>query len=52
MLYVSGYSTEAMARVGELPPGIELIEKPYEPQQLLERVREILDREQAAGKTG
>jgi two-component system, cell cycle sensor histidine kinase and response regulator CckA len=43
VLYASGYSTEAMARAGELPDGIELIEKPYEPGQLLARVRHILD---------
>ncbi len=44
MLYASGYSGEAMSRAGELPPGIDLIEKPYEPEELLTRVRSILDR--------
>jgi PAS domain S-box-containing protein len=46
VLYASAYSTEAMARAGELPAGVELIEKPYEPEQLLARVRTILDRNQ------
>ncbi len=44
VLYASGYSGEAMSRAGELPPGIDLIEKPYEPEELLTRVRSILDR--------
>jgi two-component system cell cycle sensor histidine kinase/response regulator CckA len=46
VLYASGYSGEAMSRAGELPPGIDLIEKPYEPEELLTRVRSILDRAQ------
>jgi DNA-binding response OmpR family regulator len=43
LMYVSGYSTEDLARSGELPAEIELIEKPYEPHELLSRVRGLLD---------
>ena len=43
VVYVSGYSAEAIARRGDLPPGAELIEKPYAPEQLLRRVRLAID---------
>ena len=43
LIYVSGYSAEELARSGELPADIELIEKPYEPAELLIRVRRLLD---------
>jgi two-component system cell cycle sensor histidine kinase/response regulator CckA len=44
VLFASGYSTEAMGRRGELPSGVDLIEKPYAPDELLRRVREAIDR--------
>jgi CheY-like chemotaxis protein len=49
VLYASGYSTEAIGRAGELPEDVDLIEKPYAPDQLLARVRDAIDRESAAG---
>ena len=44
VLFASGYSTEVIGRRGELPPDIDLIEKPYVPEQLLARVRRRIDR--------
>jgi CheY-like chemotaxis protein len=45
VLYVSGYSEEAIVRQGELTPGIELLPKPFTPGVLTVRIREILDRD-------
>ncbi|MFI5258124.1 MAG: PAS domain S-box protein [Candidatus Limnocylindrales bacterium] len=42
-LFASGHSAEAIGRRGEVAPGMELIEKPYEPTELLRRVREAID---------
>jgi two-component system cell cycle sensor histidine kinase/response regulator CckA len=44
VLFMSGYSSDAITRHGVLEPGIELIEKPFGPEALNRRVREILDR--------
>jgi DNA-binding response OmpR family regulator len=44
VLFASGYSTEAIGRRGELPLGVDLIEKPYAPDELLIRVRAAMDR--------
>ena len=43
VLYVSGYSEEAIVRQGELTPGIELLPKPFTPGVLTAKIREILD---------
>jgi CheY-like chemotaxis protein len=45
VLYVSGYSEEAIVRQGELTPGIELLPKPFTPGVLTAKIREILDRD-------
>ena len=45
VLYVSGYSEEAIARQGQLTPGIELLPKPFTPGVLTARIRQILDRD-------
>jgi CheY-like chemotaxis protein len=50
VLFASGYSTEAMGRSGELPDGVDLIEKPYAPEELLARVRAAIDRTPSAGR--
>jgi two-component system cell cycle sensor histidine kinase/response regulator CckA len=44
VLYVSGYSEDALGPRGILDPGIELLRKPITPAQLLEKVRQVLDR--------
>ena len=44
ILYVSGYSEEAIARQGQLTEGIELLSKPFTPGVLTTKIRELLDR--------
>ena len=44
VLFASGYSTEIIGRSGELPADVDLIQKPYSPEELLVRVREAIDR--------
>jgi len=41
-LYMSGYSDDIVASHGALEPGVALITKPFTPDALLERVREVL----------
>jgi two-component system, cell cycle sensor histidine kinase and response regulator CckA len=43
VLFASGYSSEAIARAGGLPREFDLIEKPFSPEQLLDRVRRAID---------
>src|SRR5690606_17528284 len=42
-LFVSGYPRDVMSQRGELQPHEELLEKPFTPDQLLQRVRAMLD---------
>jgi PAS domain S-box-containing protein len=44
VLYVSGYSEDAIERQGQLTAGIELLPKPFTPGVLTAKIREILDR--------
>jgi two-component system, cell cycle sensor histidine kinase and response regulator CckA len=44
VLYVSGYSEEAIARHGQLTEGVELLSKPFTPGVLTAKIRQILDR--------
>jgi PAS domain S-box-containing protein len=44
ILYVSGYSEEAIARQGQLTEGIELLSKPFTPGFLTGKIRQLLDR--------
>jgi CheY-like chemotaxis protein len=44
ILYVSGYSEEAIARQGQLTEGIQLLSKPFTPGVLTAKIRELLDR--------
>jgi CheY-like chemotaxis protein len=43
VLFMSGYSEEAVATHGVLVEGVGLLEKPFEMDVLLRRVREVLD---------
>jgi PAS domain S-box-containing protein len=43
VLYVSGYTQEALGRHGVLEPGIVLLPKPFQPVAMLDKVREVLD---------
>ncbi len=43
VLYMSGYTQERIARVGELPKGVAFIEKPFTALALVDKVREVLE---------
>ncbi len=43
VLYVSGYTQDAIAERGVLADGIEFLNKPFTPSALLSRVRTVLD---------
>ncbi|MES1189968.1 MAG: PAS domain S-box protein [Steroidobacter sp.] len=43
VLFMSGYAENALAHQGELPEGLNFIQKPYQPAELAKRVREVLD---------
>jgi signal transduction histidine kinase len=43
VLYLSGYTADALRRHGVEDPGITLLAKPFQPEQLARRVREVLD---------
>jgi signal transduction histidine kinase/CheY-like chemotaxis protein len=44
VLYVSGYSDVGIVHDGRLDEGVMLLQKPFSPVDLLERVRDLLDR--------
>jgi hypothetical protein len=49
---MSGYSEDIRTADGFLEDGVELLRKPFTGQQLLTKVRHLLDRTGGAGKTG
>jgi len=42
ILFVSGYTDDAIVHHGVLEPGTAFLEKPFNPEQLVRRVREVL----------
>ena len=44
VLFMSGYTAEALTNNGTLTSEVELILKPFSPRMLLDRVRTVLDR--------
>lgn len=48
VLYVSGYTENAINQMGTLEPSVELLEKPFAPDALVRRVRTVLDRRPGA----
>jgi DNA-binding response OmpR family regulator len=43
VLYMSGYTRDAIVHSGRLDEGVNYIEKPFTPEGLANRVREVLD---------
>ncbi len=44
VIYMSGYTDNAIVRHGVLAPGLNFIEKPFAPEGLVRKVREVLDK--------
>ena len=44
VIYMSGYSGEAISHHGVLAPGIAFLDKPFNAESLARKVREVLDR--------
>lgn len=43
VLYTTGYTDSSAIRSGQLEPGIALLQKPFSPDALARKVRELLD---------
>jgi PAS domain S-box-containing protein len=43
VLYMSGYTGDAIVKRGALEPGVAFLQKPFEPDALVHKVREVLD---------
>ena len=46
VIYMSGYTDNAIVQHGVLEPGLNFIEKPFSPADLARKVREVLNKKQ------
>jgi signal transduction histidine kinase/ActR/RegA family two-component response regulator len=49
VLYMSGYTDEAIVRTGVLDEGKPFLQKPFTPMQLAKKIREVLDEPETGG---
>jgi two-component system, cell cycle sensor histidine kinase and response regulator CckA len=49
VLFMSGYTDESVSRYGVLKPGLALLHKPFSPEALARKVREVLDKTEGGG---
>jgi hypothetical protein len=50
VLFISGYTDDAIVRKGVLGPDAAFLQKPFTPEVLARRVRELLDPAQAQAR--
>jgi two-component system cell cycle sensor histidine kinase/response regulator CckA len=43
VLYMSGYTDDTIGQHGVLEPGLHYLQKPFAPEELARKVREVLD---------
>ena len=51
VLFMSGYTDDAIVRHGVLDPGTWLLHKPFTVRELLQKIQEVLSTEPAAQNT-
>jgi len=51
VIFMSGYTDDAVTRHGVLEPGSAYVQKPFTPDAIARKVREVLDRERGTGVT-
>jgi two-component system cell cycle sensor histidine kinase/response regulator CckA len=49
VLFMSAYTEDAAINIGVLSPGMEFIEKPFSPDELAGKVRQVLARTPTSG---